>query len=185
MKNLYRAILRGAVAALLSAAADLADAANPADPSGTWAIEDGSARVRLERCGPTQERICGYIVWMKDQTDPKGQPYRDRNNPDQEKSSRPLLGHQLILGAKPTPEGRFDGEIYNAENGKSYSVALWRESADRLKLKGCMLMLCSTQTWRQTHDVSPGQLVGLTGDPNGPRADREWAGLQPKSTKGR
>ncbi|THD46512.1 MAG: DUF2147 domain-containing protein [Bradyrhizobium sp.] len=176
MKAILRMILRIAVAAALAAAVCRAVVASPVDPSGTWVIEDGRARVRLERCGPTLERVCGYIVWMKEPADARGQPYRDGNNPDQGKRLRFLLGHQLIMGLKPTPEGRFEGQIYNAENGKSYSVALWRESSDRLTLKGCMLaLLCSTQMWRQSNDVLPGQLVGLTGDPNGPRADQEWA----------
>ena len=77
------------------------------------------------------------------------------------------------------------GDIYNAENGKFYSVSLWRESSERLKLKGCLIkLLCLTQTWQRTFDVQPGQLVGLTGDLNGPRADQEWAAVPgPKSAQ--
>ncbi len=85
---------------------------------------------------------------------------------------------------KLSPEGRFDGDIYNAEDGKSYSIALWRDKSDRLKLKGCLMkFLCQTQTWTQTLDAQPGQLVGLTGDVGGPRADREWASLPPPARK--
>ena len=136
VNTLIHASAQGAVAIALMCSVGQAYAGNKGltDPSGTWVTEDGRARVRLEGCGATQERICGYIVWTKDQTDPKGQPYRDSNSPDQEKRSRLLLGHQLIMGAKPTSEGRFEGEIYNAEDGKSYSVSFWRESADRLKV---------------------------------------------------
>ncbi|WP_229184727.1 DUF2147 domain-containing protein [Bradyrhizobium oropedii] len=123
-------------------------------------------------------------MWMKDPLDPRGQPLRDSFNADPEKRTRALLGHQLILGLKATPEGRFDGDIYNAEDGKSYSVSLWRDASDRLKLKGCLLkFLCQTQTWKQTLDVQPGQLVGLTGDAGGPRADREWASLPAPARK--
>jgi hypothetical protein len=110
---------------------------------------------------------------MKDPLDSHGQPFRDSFNPDPDKRTRALLGHQLILGLKLTPEGKFDGDIYNAEDGKSYSVSIWRESPDRLKLKGCLIkFLCQTQTWQQTLDVLPGQLVGLTGDLNGPAPTR-------------
>jgi hypothetical protein len=35
-----------------------AGAAAPPDPSGTRLVEDGRARIRLERCGPSRERIC-------------------------------------------------------------------------------------------------------------------------------
>lgn len=170
-----------ALAAWLTAIAGDGNAAGPADPSGTWLTEDGRARVRLERCGPKQEQICGYVVWMKVSADAKGQPLTDRNNPDLAKRLRPLLGHQLILGLRPNSEGHYDGQIYNAENGKSYDVSLWRETADTLKVRGCMLALfCATQTWPQTLDALPGQLVGMTGDQYGPRADKEWAELIPR-----
>jgi uncharacterized protein (DUF2147 family) len=176
MNFLVRLFLRGLVGALLMSSTGRAEAASAADPSGTWLVEDGRARIRLERCGVARDRICGFIVWMNAPGDARGQPFRDELNPDPEKRSRPLLGHQLIMGLKANAEGRFDGDIYNAEDGKSYSVSLWRDTADRLKLKGCMLkFLCQTQTWTQTLDVRPGQLVGLTGDVGGPRADKEWA----------
>jgi uncharacterized protein (DUF2147 family) len=171
----FRTILYAALAAWLMAVTGPGNAANPVDPSGTWLTEDGRARVRVERCGPKQEQICGYIVWMKEPADAKGQPLRDQNNPDPEKRLRLLLGHQLILGLKPSSEGRFDGQIYNAENGRSYEISLWREARD-LKVKGCMLsVFCATQSWTQTLDALPGQLVGMTGDLNGPKADKEWA----------
>jgi uncharacterized protein (DUF2147 family) len=187
--RLFRTLLHGAVALALMCLIGQPSAAGniPADPSGTWVVEDGRARVRLERCGSAQDRICGYIVWMKNPVDERGWPYRDASNPDLDKRSRNLLGHQLLMGLKPTPEGRFEGEIYNAEDGNRYSVVLWRDSSAQLKLKGCMLkLLCSTQTWQQSNDVLSGQLVASTGDPNGPRADKEWAALPlPKPTASR
>jgi uncharacterized protein (DUF2147 family) len=158
--------------------ANRGEAAAPADPSGTWLVEDGRARIRLERCGPARDRICGYIVWMKNPVDARGEPYRDSKNPDPDKRARALLGHQLLMGLQAIPDGRFAGDIYNAEDGKFYSVSLWREQSDKLKLKGCLIgVFCQTQTWQQTVDVQPGQLVGLTGDLNGPHADKEWAAV--------
>jgi uncharacterized protein (DUF2147 family) len=185
MKIALRMILRALMTIVMMSFGDHAEAATPADPSGTWLVEDGRARVRLERCGPARDRICGYIVWMKDPADARGQPYRDSQNPDPDKRARAILGHQLLMGLEATPDGRFAGDIYNAEDGKSYSVSLWRESSDRLKLKGCLIkLLCQTQTWQQTLDVQPGQLVGFTGDLNGPRADKEWAAAPgPKPTQ--
>ena len=70
----------------------------------------------------------------------------------------------------------FCDDSLSSVDGKFYSVSLWRESADRLKLEGCLIkLLCQTQSWQQTLDVQPGQFVGLIGDLNGPRADKEWA----------
>lgn len=176
LSSLRRLILRGAVGAVLAGFTQPAGAVEPVDPSGTWLTEDGRARIRVERCGPRLEQVCGYIVWLKNPADAKGEPYVDRYNPDPAKRTRPLLGHQLIMGLMPRAVGRFDGEIYNAENGRSYQISVSREAPDRLKIKGCMLaLLCATETWTLTTDALPGQLVGMTGDPDGPRADKEWA----------
>lgn len=184
MNYMVRLFLRSLVAAILMSSTGHAEVVASSDPSGTWLTEDGRARIRLERCGVARDHVCGFIVWMKDPLDPRGQPYRDGLNPDPDKRARALLGHQLIMGLTVTAEGRFSGEIYNAEDGERYSVSLWRDASDRLKLKGCLVrFLCQTQTWTQTLDVQPGQLVGLTGDPGGPRADREWASLPPPARK--
>jgi uncharacterized protein (DUF2147 family) len=177
MKIILRVILRTLLAVVMTGSAGgRAEVVTSADPSGTWLVEDGRARIRLEHCGPARERLCGYIVWMKEAADARGRPLRDSRNPDPDKRERALLGHQLLMGLQSKPDGRFTGDIYNAEDGKFYPVSLWRESSTTLKLKGCLLgLLCQTQNWQQTWGVQPGQLVGLTGDPNGPRADREWA----------
>jgi uncharacterized protein (DUF2147 family) len=185
MKIVLRMILRALINIVMMSSGGRVEAAAPADPSGTWLVEDGRARIRIERCGPARDRVCGFIVWMKEPDDARGQPYRDSLNPNLDKRGRALLGHQLIMGLQAAPEGWFAGEIYNADDGRLYSVSLWRESSDRLKLKGCLIkLLCQTQTWQQTLDVQPGQLVGLTGDVNGPRADKEWAAVPaPKSAQ--
>lgn len=176
MKILFRIMIRIAVATLTMVAQNRGQAANLTDPSGTFLTEDGRARVRVERCGSAPERICGYIVWMKETTDAKGQPLLDKLNPNPAMRSRPLLGHQLISGLRPGTEGRFAGEIYNAEDGKTYGITIWRETTDRLKVKGCLLgLFCSTQSWALASSAAPGQLVGVTGDAAGPTPEAEWA----------
>ena len=121
MNFLVRMFLRSLVAALLMSSTGRAETI-PADPSGTWLTENGLARIRLERCGTARDRICGFIVWMQDPLDPRGQPLRDSLNPDPDKRTRALLGHQLILGLKLTPEGRFDGDIYSPRSRFSRSM---------------------------------------------------------------
>ena len=178
MKLFYPIMLRLALTAGMTIRPAIA---LPSDePSGTWLTEDGRARIRVERCGARLEQVCGYVVWIKNTLDAKRREVIDAQNPDPSKRSRPVLGHQLILGLSLSSDERFHGQIYNADNGKSYEITLWRASADELKIKGCMMsILCATQTWTPTTDVVPGQLVGLTGDSNGPRADKEWAQIIP------
>lgn len=149
--------------------------AAPRDPSGTYLTEDGRARVRLEKCGPTNENVCGFIVWLDKPLSDAGTPRTDAKNSDRRKNARLLLGHQLIMGLKPGEE-RFEGQIYNSEDGRSYDVNVWLAAQNELKVRGCLLaILCATQTWARTSDVAPGQLAAATGTPGGPIADPEWA----------
>ncbi len=164
-----------APAALALALAIQPVAAAPRDPSGPWLTEDGRARVRVETCGPARDRLCGYIVWLRPGA---AAAALDRKNPDPRKSARPVLGHQLILGLKANEDDRYEGLIYNADDGKSYDVTVWLESANDLKVKGCLVaFLCSTQSWTRAPDPVQGQLVAPTGAPGGPRPDPEWASM--------
>src|SRR5882757_7020068 len=111
MKLVSRIAVRTVLAVCQMVFLGPSNAASPVDPSGTWLVEDGRARVRIERCGARLEQICGFVVWMKESMDANGQPLRDQNNPDLAKRSRPLLGHQLIMGLKPGADGRYEGPI--------------------------------------------------------------------------
>ena len=153
-------------------------AAPTRDPSGTWLTEDGRARIRVEKCGPTQENLCAYVVWMKP-TGPGDDvtTKRDVKNPDMKKRDRPILGHQLMLGLTLNDDGRYAGKIYNNEDGKSYDVTVWSEDPGALNVRGCLVaFLCSTQNWTRANGTLPGQLAGATGAPNGPTPDPAWAG---------
>ncbi|MFE1600523.1 DUF2147 domain-containing protein [Methylobacterium sp. ID0610] len=154
--------------------------ARAAEPLGTWLTEDGRARVRTEHCGPQNAHLCGYVVWMRKPKDDDGKMRLDRENPDPQKQARQVVGHQMLLGLKRNDAGRYEGKVYNADNGKFYDVQVWSETAGELTVKGCMLALfCGSQSWKQVADVLPGQLEAPTNAPGGPRADKEWAPKTP------
>jgi uncharacterized protein (DUF2147 family) len=168
--------LTGVFVGLAGLAAGPSSAAPARDPSGTWVTEDGRARIRVEKCGPSMGNLCGYVVWMKvaEGDDPAAK--RDVKNPDPRKRGRSVLGHQLIMGLNPNEEGRYVGKIYNNEDGKSYDVTVWSEQPGTLSVKGCLVaFLCSTQTWTRATTPAPGQLAAATGAPGGPQPDPEWA----------
>lgn len=154
----------------------LAAAATFGDPSGTFLTEDTRARIRLEKCGPGGENLCGYVVWLKPAEEEAQGPKLDAKNPDARKRTRQVLGHQLMLGLTANEDGQYVGKIYNNEDGKKYDVTVWLEKPALLKVKGCLIaFLCSTQIWTRTNNVVSGQLAGATGSATGPRPDPEWA----------
>jgi uncharacterized protein (DUF2147 family) len=147
--------LRIIVVALCISAAALVTAsfsrtAAAADAFGTWLTGDKDGQVRIVNCGGA---LCGNLVWLRVPNDPAtGRPKTDKHNADASKQSRPLLGVPVVLGMKPSGPGQWSGEVYNAEDGKTYSGSFTLTGPDTADLKGCVLsILCKSQTWTRVH----------------------------------
>ena len=145
----------GFAALALALSGGAASAQAPRDPTGTWLTEDGRARVRVEKCPQDRSLICGTVVWLRDPLNERGQPRTDIHNPDPSKRSRPAIGMAILLGLRPGSEGRYEGEIYNSENGKKYDASVGVRSANALEVKGCVMggLFCGGQTWTRVADV--------------------------------
>jgi len=63
--------------------------------------------------------------------------------------SRPLLGIQVALDFRPSPEdpARYVGHFYNADDGSTYAGSISPHGADALRVEGCLLMFCQAQIW--------------------------------------
>jgi uncharacterized protein (DUF2147 family) len=122
--------------------AGLSSSALAADPAGDWMVADKVAVVRVAPCGPDGPALCGNIVWTK------GPARADRNNPDPAKRSRSTMGMGILIDMRPTEANRWEGEIYNAEDGKNYSGRISLVSENVLRIEGCVLgILCGGQNW--------------------------------------
>jgi uncharacterized protein (DUF2147 family) len=118
-----------------------------ADPMGTWRTEEGKATVRITACGPA---LCGTIISLKDANDDTGKPKTDKNNADASLRNRPMVGVPIVLGMKPSGNAnKWSGQVYNADDGKTYSGSLTLQDANTIKLEGCIMggLLCKAQTW--------------------------------------
>ena len=138
-----------ALAAVLACAGS--EGAFAAEPTGNWLTQTGTSRIRVADCGGA---LCGTIVWLKEPNDPDtGKPKTDKNNSDAAKRSRPLLGVQIVLGMKPAGANKWAGQVYNAEDGKTYSGNLTWSGGDSLQLQGCALggLVCKSQTWTKVN----------------------------------
>jgi uncharacterized protein (DUF2147 family) len=111
-----------------------------ADPTGNWLVKDQTAVIRIAPCA---DALCGTIAWTS-------QPGLDENNPDPSKRDRPIVGTQIIVGMKPAGGNRWDGEIYNPENGKTYSGHVILLSPDVLRIEGCLLIFCGGENWTRS-----------------------------------
>jgi uncharacterized protein (DUF2147 family) len=113
--------------------------------SGIWLTEAGDAKVRVTTCGAG---ICGVIVWLRDPINPAtGRPEIDDKNPNPALAKRPMIGLSLFSGMRPTGPNRWSGQIYNADDGKSYASNISVAGPDSLRVEGCMGALCGGETW--------------------------------------
>jgi uncharacterized protein (DUF2147 family) len=142
---------RAWTAALVLLGALVASAASAADPRGSWLTEGGKSKIRIADCGGA---LCGIVEWLREPNDPEtGQPRTDKRNADASKRTRPVIGVAIILSMKPDGADRWSGQVYNAEDGKTYSGNITMQNADALRLEGCALagLLCKGQTWTRAN----------------------------------
>jgi uncharacterized protein (DUF2147 family) len=143
-----------ALSALLAVLA-LPGTASAADPTGIWLTEGGKSQVKIVRCG---NALCGTIAWLKEPNDPDtGKAKTDFHNQDASKRSRALIGVEIVLGMQPSgTSDKWTGEVYNPEDGKTYSGSLTLTGASQLSLAGCVLaVLCKSQTWTRARPSAP------------------------------
>ncbi len=126
-----------------------ASSAALADPVGTWLSQDGGTKVHITECGG---KLCGTVVWLDKPIDPRtGKPKTDKLNPDPAKRSRPLIGLQVVHRLAPSGPDKWSGQIYNADDGRTYQASLTVRSGNAAHVEGCVLaVLCKRQTWTRT-----------------------------------
>ena len=131
--------------AALVGLAVLTSGAQAAPASGTWLSENGGTKVRITDCGG---KLCGKVVWLKDPVGADGKPKTDRHNEDEAKRSRPLLGVPVVQGMAPSGANKWSGQIYNADDGKTYDAHVTVISDSAMNVQGCVLkILCKSQKW--------------------------------------
>jgi hypothetical protein len=116
-------------------------------------VEDGVATIRVVNCN---DRLWGVVASEKT---PGG---IDSKNPDKAKKNRPTLGMPVLLNMKMDEDekGKWDGEIYNAKNGKTYEASIKLVSPNRLKVEGCVLgILCGGETWTRVLEPPPAPMA--------------------------
>jgi len=134
------------LAALLVTPATRAQAGG--EVSGIWLTQAGDAKVRVRKCAGG---ICGVIVWLKDPIDPAtGKPQIDDKNPNPALARRPMIGLPLFTGMHPSGPNKWSGQIYNADNGNSYTSNISVSGPDTLKVEGCVGALCGGETWSRS-----------------------------------
>lgn len=140
MPILYLALVASPIAA--------ADAAMT--PVGVWATAGGGSHVKIEDCGGG--KLCGAIIWLKEPLNKQGKDKVDSQNPDPGLRTRKLAGLALLSGFVQDQSNSnvwTGGEIYNPDDGKTYSCNLTVQDPKTLRVRGYvgLSILGKTQIW--------------------------------------
>jgi uncharacterized protein (DUF2147 family) len=129
-----RHLIAAGLASLITGGAALAES-----PTGEWLVKDGTAHIRIADCGGT---LWGVISWTK------GAPGKDVNNPDPALRERSVMGMPILINMKPG-SGRWEGQVYNAEDGSTYTSHISLVSPDVLSIEGCVFggFICGGEKW--------------------------------------
>lgn len=154
-KGIWHRLLRGVT--VLALPCGLALAQEQSIIEGTWR----TLLLSEVTIAPCAEGFCGYLSRI---VVPDGllsgaeaeaaaamrpEDFFDHRNKDPALRSRPMLGLQILTlhqGAQPYV---FEGEIYNPEDGNSYSGYLELLGPDQVRLNGCVLfnVICRGEDW--------------------------------------
>ncbi len=123
----------------------------PDDIIGLWLTHGKEpAKIQVYKSG---EKFYGKIIWLQYPTK-DGKQRADANNPDKAKRNNPIVGLVILK------EFRFDGDdewkggdVYDPENGKTYSCYLTFKDKNTLKVRGYIgvSLFGRTELWTRTN----------------------------------
>jgi uncharacterized protein (DUF2147 family) len=136
-----------AASPILASATVNVHAQSAAAELGIWINHTGKGAIETYLCG---SNLCGRIVWLKEPNTSAGKPKHDAYNPDPAKRKRLVCGLTTLAGLKRLQGGGWgDGQAYNPEEGKQYSVSVRLADSDTLKVTGSVLFFSKTVTWKR------------------------------------
>jgi len=115
----------------------MATSVNAQDLAGIWQTEPGDTggflHVTIAPCG---DKICGQINRAFDKDAQVVEPY--------EHAGKPIIWDMTQNG-----DGKWaDGKIWAPDRDKTYNSKMELSGSD-LKVSGCVLVICRSQTWRK------------------------------------
>jgi uncharacterized protein (DUF2147 family) len=121
------------------------------DIIGIWlASGKEPAKIQIFKSG---ERFYGKIVWIQNPTNAEGKQRVDAKNPDEAKRHYPIMGLIILSGFKFNGDDEWKGgDIYDPQNGKTYSSNMHLKDRNTLKLRGYIgiSLIGRTETWTRS-----------------------------------
>jgi uncharacterized protein (DUF2147 family) len=100
---------------------------------GTWYNAEKTSKIQFYKQG---NKLFGKVVWLKEPLE-NGKPRLDKLNSDTKLRTRPIMGLVFLSNfVADGPKGWEDGEIYDPNNGKTYSCKMTITSPTTIDARG-------------------------------------------------
>jgi uncharacterized protein (DUF2147 family) len=118
-------------------------ALDSAGQNGRWLTASGNLEVEIKPC---EKALCGTVVRVV-ANNSMAHPGETMTAVD----TRPALGMTILSGFTPSGDGEWAGEIYNRENGKTYSCMMALVGPDELRVRPYKVipLFGQTQIWHR------------------------------------
>lgn len=122
------------------------------DIVGLWYNDTKSAKIGIYLS--SNNKYNGKIEWLREPNDANGNPKKDPKNPNDNLQNRDRLGMVILWNFEfNAKDNKWEnGNIYDPNNGKTYSGYITKEGKDKLHLRGYiagMTWLGRTSTWEK------------------------------------
>jgi uncharacterized protein (DUF2147 family) len=129
--------------------------------AGTWRtdtkIEISFRPCEIGECGYISKLIIPEAIYAenKEAIDALGvENITDDRNPDPVQRTRFVLGLPIVTLDKKISPGRYQGKVYNPEDGNTYDGTVSLVDAETLRLTGCaFLIFCQSQEWKRLSEA--------------------------------
>jgi uncharacterized protein (DUF2147 family) len=130
-------------AALTMSFASAGHASEPGEIFGLWATPKNNGRVEVVNCNGA---VCARVI---DGNQLRANPAQtDVHNPDPVKRQRLVKGLYILEGYRGGPTEWQGGTVYDPQTGdETNDSTLQMLAPGRLKVEGCKLFFCRSETW--------------------------------------
>ena len=111
------------------------------DATGIWRMMNGKVTVRLAPCGGG---LCGTVIGLRKPLDKQGKPKLDKENPNASLRGRPVIGLMILSNMQPIGDNRWNGTIYNPDDGNTYNSKMRMQNGNTMKVEGCVSVFCKS-----------------------------------------
>lgn len=128
-------------------------AAAPDPVFGVWLTAAKDGKVRVAPCAADPSQTCGTVVWGRGPNGEDARTLTDIRNPDPAQRNQSIVGLQIITEFHRDGEGGWTGgRIYEPQTGRTFKAKMKSAGPNSLKVAGCVLFFCRSETWTRTAD---------------------------------